>query len=67
MTPRVTHAEAFSDASQRAPDAISTDKCVAASEGKEVRTSELDDVAVAALISFFDVLDRWDREEKHEC
>jgi len=30
----------------------------------ERETAEIDDLSVAALISFFETLDRWDREAK---
>jgi hypothetical protein len=39
----------------------------AVSELREAQTNELDDFAVSLLLSFFKLLDRWDREVEHNA
>lgn len=53
------------NASQRVPRAaLSNDQLNAEQIEVEARRDDLDEAAVSALISFFELLDRWDREEK---
>jgi hypothetical protein len=56
------------NASQRvAAPVLSNDQLNAEQIEVAARGGDLDEVSVSTLISFFEILDRWDREAKHNA
>jgi hypothetical protein len=56
------------NASQRvAATVLSNDQLNAEQIEVTARGGDLDEVSVSTLISFFEILDRWDREAKHNA
>jgi hypothetical protein len=61
-------AETCSSASQRVSEsALSNDLLSTEQVAREVHREDFDDTSVSALISFFEVLDRWDQEGKRNA
>jgi hypothetical protein len=52
---------------KRGPALVARTESAAISENLEAQNNELNDIDVAALSSFFKLLDEWDREAKRNA